>query len=114
MKSLQFTITAIAFGVSHIAFGQQLQSLVTYIGPDPQYCNETPAGITSTFSVAEVTVNAFFVINNMNPSGGDVVKLKLSNGSNWVSTAWNPTANTGYSTQCFSDDINIAQWIQPN
>jgi len=58
----------------------------------------------------------FFVVDGMNPTGGDAVALHWINPSNsWVqTTSWNSTANTGASTRCFVADFSIAQNIAPD
>jgi uncharacterized protein (TIGR03437 family) len=93
----------------------QLQTLETYTGPDPVGCNDTPQPSTS-FSPSDATVNVFFVVDGMNPTGGDAVALHWINPSNsWVQTTnWNSTANTGASSRCFVEDLNIAQNIAPD
>jgi len=93
----------------------QLGTLETYTGPDPLSCNNPPQ-LSVSFSAADTTVNVFFVVDGMNPTGGDAVALHWINPSNsWVqTTSWNSTANTGASTRCFVADFSIAQNIAPD
>jgi uncharacterized repeat protein (TIGR01451 family) len=92
-----------------------LQTLETYKGPDPTNCNST-VQVSNSFSPADITVNAFWMINGMNPAGGDTTELHWINPSgSWATTSTaGPTANTGSSTRCFFVDTSIAQWIAPN
>jgi len=94
---------------------QTLQTLETYKGPNPLNCNSTPQ-ISTSFSPADTTVNVFFVVNGMSPTGGDTVTLHWINPSNfWAwTTPWAPTSNNGSSTQCFYVNFSIAQYIAPN
>ena len=92
-----------------------LQTLETYKGPNPTSCGSTPQ-VSNSFSPSDTTVNVFFVINGMNPTGGDTVQLHWINPSDswaWTS-AWAPTPNNSSSTQCFYVNFNIAQYIAPN
>jgi uncharacterized protein (TIGR03437 family) len=93
----------------------QLETLETYKGLDPLNCNSAPQPATS-FSLSDATINVFFVVDGMSPTGGDTVALHWFSPSNsWASTSsWNSTANTGASTRCFAVDFNIAQNISPN
>lgn len=93
----------------------QLETLETYKGPDPLNCNSAPQPATS-FSLSDATINVFFVVDGMSPSGGDAVALHWISPSNlWAATSsWSSTANTGSSTRCFVVDFNVAQNISPN
>ena len=46
----------------------QLETLETYKGMDPLNCDSAPQPATS-FSLSDATINAFFVLDGMNPSG---------------------------------------------
>jgi len=101
--------------VASFVKGQQLQTLVGYKGSDPQSCDQLPT-VASSFDLADSTVNIFFVLTGMNPSGGDKVQIYWINpqGSNpWVTT-WNLTANNGYATRCFFVNFDIATYISLN
>ena len=106
-----YTLTAI----NSCSAGPTLQTLETYKGPDPQNCSST-VQVSNSFSPADTTVNVFFVVNGMSPTGGDTVTLHWINPSNsWAwTTPWAPTLNAGSSTRCFYVDFSIAQYIAPN
>jgi hypothetical protein len=95
-----------------IATAQTLQTLETFMGSDPTTCTAPP--ITSSFSSSDTTVNAYFLLTGMNQNGGDVVKLYWYGPTNNldVTTTWNATAG-GYTSWCFSTDLNIVQYIDP-
>jgi uncharacterized protein (TIGR03437 family) len=109
-----YQLTAIGSCAAPTGQTLQLETLETYKGLDPLNCNSAPQPATS-FSPSDATINAFFVVDGMSPTGGDTVALHWINPSNsWVqTTSWN-SANTGASTRCFVVDFNIAQYIAPD
>ena len=99
--------------VSPLAYGQTLQTIETFKGPDPPTCT-TPTA-SNSFVSSDVIVNAYLFLAGMNTNGGDVVKLNWYDPKgNWdVVSSWNATTS-GYTGWCFSTNLNIAQWIAPN